>query len=107
MANARSGAWTEACEPQNIVSSPILSLIGIYVDSVTLKRLRSNSFQLSTMAAAMNQIADGYTKDTISKPHLKPGDPRRPVSNCCPVIVTGQMPGFECVKAHPLQRPSR
>jgi hypothetical protein len=61
---ARSGGWTEACEPQNISSLQILSLIGICADSVTLKRLRSNLLQHSTMATAMIQIQASYTEDT-------------------------------------------
>ena len=33
--NAKLGVWMEACDSQNLFLSPILSLFGIYSDSVT------------------------------------------------------------------------
>jgi hypothetical protein len=36
MVNAGLGVWTEVCDLQNIFSSQILSLFGIYADSATI-----------------------------------------------------------------------
>jgi hypothetical protein len=33
--NTKLGVWMEACDSQNLFLSPILSLFGIYSDSVT------------------------------------------------------------------------
>jgi len=59
MVNARLGVSMEACESRNTFSSHTFCLIGMYADSVTLRRPTRNVLKHSTRGRAMIQNQRG------------------------------------------------